>query len=299
MPLHPPSFSKARLGWLLAATMVTALQSQSAVASIISFNVNPVTASANSGTVVDNSVINAGKTYSGSYVLNSDKDIDFRAVTTAATAGKEGKIDIYKDVTTTTTTKNYSYSQDQATLRASGDNSNFASGQWIKLSGSITASEDTTLGYSLFASGNYLSTNIPGIGDVSPAWPSLFLSTGSGYNKIGYSTIYTSPTSYSLYGDGSSLSLKAGTTTTLSALIYTLGDVSIGDFGLNLWGSTYGASESLNTTKLVTSTLFKTEVLPALPVPEPETYAMLMVGLLLLAARRFSGKANNQPLLAA
>ena len=139
MPLHPPSFSKARLGWLLAATMVTALQSQSAVASIISFNVNPVTASANSGTVVDNSVINAGKTYSGSYVLNSDKDIDFRAVTTAATAGKEGKIDIYKDVTTTTTTKNYSYSQDQATLRASGDSSNFASGQWIKLSGSITA----------------------------------------------------------------------------------------------------------------------------------------------------------------
>lgn len=299
MPLHPPSFSKARLGWLLAATMVTALQSQSAVASIISFNVNPVTASANSGTVVDNSVINAGKTYSGSDVLNSDKDIDFRAVTTAATAGKEGKIDIYKDVTTTTTTKNYSYSQDQATLRASGDSSNFASGQWIKLSGSITASEDTSLGYSLFASGNYQSTAIPGIGDVNPAWPSLFLNTGSGDNKVGYTTTYTTPTSYSLYGDGSSLSLKAGTTTTLSALIYTLGDVSIGDFGLNLWGSTYGASESLNTTKLVTSTLFKTEVLPALPVPEPETYAMLMVGLLLLAARRFSGKANNQPLLAA
>lgn len=299
MPLHPPSFSKARLGWLLAATMVAALQSQSAVASVISFNLNPVAASANSGSVVDNSVVNVGKTYSGSYVINSDKDIDFHAVTTAATAGKAGKIDIYKDVTTTTTTKNYSYSQDQATLAAAGNSNNYASGQWIRVSGSITAAQDTTLGYSLFANGNYQSTAIPGIGDVNPAWPSLFLNTGSGYNKVGYTTTYTTPTSYSLYGDGSSLSLKAGTTTTLSALIYALGDVSIGNFGLNLWGAVYGENESYNTTKLVTSTLFKTEVLPALPVPEPETYAMLMVGLLLLAARRFSGKANNQPLLAA
>lgn len=297
MHITPHSATKIRLGWLLVAAM--AITVQSATASVVSFTLDPVTASANSGTVTDNSVVNVGKNYSGSYTLSTEKDIDFHTVTTAATAGKEGKIDIYKDVTTSTTTKNYSYSLDQATLQASSNSSNFASGQWIRLSGSITALQDTSLGYSLFANGNYQSTNIPGIGDVNPAWPSLFLNTGSGYNKIGYSTTYTTPTSYSLYGEGSSLSLKAGTTTPLTALIYTLGDVSISSFGLNLWSSIYGEKESISTSQLVTSTLFKSAVLPALPVPEPESYIMLLVGLLLFASRRVVARIYSQPLLAA
>jgi hypothetical protein len=274
---------------LAACLAAFAAQARAAPAPILTFS-GLTYISANTGTLLDATSLNSGHYYSNSYTSIVGSVTDFHATTTPAKPGVAGSIDIYKDVTTTKETNSYSYYYDQASYAVTGNASNYAADQWIRITGMVTASEATTLGFSLFASGNYQTTAIPGIGNVNPALPSFFAGFGSDPLSATATGSYTRPEYSNQYGVYSSstpsISLAAGATS-FTAMIYAGGNVSLSEFQLNISGPSYGRTDDYKTTPTTISTLFKSEPIPALavtPVPEPETYAMFLAGLGLMGA---------------
>jgi len=251
--------------------------------------------SANTGLLVDTSVFNYSNYYSQTYNHLDSSDTTFRDVTTPATVGGAGSVDIYKDITTVTTTESESYYNDNASYKLQGNSANYVQGQWIKMTGTVAASQGTSFDLSLNARGNYQTTSIPGIGEVSPALPSLFIGFESGLAPVTTSS-YTNPGTssnqyYVGYNNSYSMSIAAGASTSFSALVYTSGNVSLDQFALNIYGSAYDYQDVFSTPKTdIQSTLFKSVAIPALPVPAVPLPAAAWLFLTGLMGLLYSGK---------
>jgi hypothetical protein len=250
--------------------------------------------SANTGALVDTSVFNYSNYYSHTYNYLDSSDTTFRNETTPAAVGVAGSVDIYKDITTVTTTKKESYYDDSASYRLQGNSANYAPGQWIKMTGTVAASQNTSVELSLNARGNYQTTSIPGIGEVNPALPSLFLGFESGLAAVttsSYSNPEIIPNQYAVnYYNGYNMFIAAGASTSFSALVYTSGNVSLDQFLLSISSSTYDYQVIFSPKTDIQSTLFKSVAIPALPVPAvplPAAAWLFMTGLMGLL---YSGK---------
>ncbi len=244
--------------------------------------------SANTGPLVGGPVFNYGDYHSSNYHWVDSQVTTFRDVTTPAKIGIAGSVDIFKDITTVTTTEKLSYYDDRASYRLQGDSANYASGQWIKMTGTIAAAQDTYFDLSLNATGNYLTTSIPGIGELNPALPSLFVGFDSSLAAVTTSSNTVPGTSSNQYAVsynnyGYSKLLVAGTSTSFAAIIYTSGNVSLDQFWLNIYGSSYGNQDILTPKTDIQSTLFKSVAISALPiaaVPVPAAVWLFGTGLL-------------------
>jgi hypothetical protein len=189
---------------------------------------------------------------------------------------------------------------DTASYSVNDDANNYAAGQWVQMTGTVTANEATTFDYNLQATGNFRTTVVPNVGEVNPAFPSLFVSFGATpLAKVGAtsSSAFSPTNQYSIYSYDysytNSIALAAGEATSFAALVYTGGDVSLANFKLNIWSKNYGVTDTVTTSSSTNSSYLGFVEVAALPVPEPETYAMLMAGLGLvgLASRRRKSKS--------
>ena len=273
---------------VLAASMAAIVgQANAAPAPILTFS--PLSySSANTGPLVDNTSLTPGFYSSHSGVTGSGTSTAFHNVLTNALPGVAGHLDIYQDVTTSTTTETVSSYQDIAAYSLAGNVGNYGTGQWIQMSGTVSATQASNLNFSISAHGAYQTTTVPGIGDVNPAFPSLFFGFNSPLGAIATTSSSVPGLTPSYSVNSSSFQSMAAGTSAFSVLVYVNGGVSLSGFDMNIAGATYGGSDLFNTSNTVQTTLFQSIVIPALPVPEPETYAMLLAGLAMMgvAARR-------------
>lgn len=168
---------------------------------------------------------------------------------------------------------------------AAGDpqNSNFEGGKYIELNGHLSASQDTTVSFNMHANGNYLLNSASTV----PALPNYFLSSGGASLNQLFSDATTEntpdhPNSYHLYAQTDNLALTANTVFNFSAMIYAGDLLSLGDFELQLNTGAYDLTSTITQRSNTSSVLIGSHVLD--PVPEPDTYALLLGGLALLGA---------------
>lgn len=263
------------------AIALSSLASQANATPLLSFDSFAYT-SANTGTLTPETVSGIGKVHTSNHSYITNVDLNAHTVIVNALPGIAGSIDTYKDVTTTTATETSRYSTDSYAYSVAGNAGNFDVNQWIMLSGTVTAAQNTTLSYSMSATGNYLPTVIPGIGSVIPALPSLYFGYGTHPLAPVNTQAYTSTSNeYSVYS-GNYFTLTGGTTTAFTGMVYTGGAASLKNFSLNLFGEQYDSSYNVTYADKIVSTKLSSVVIPAIPlapVPEPETYGMLLMGL--------------------
>jgi hypothetical protein len=235
------------------------------------------------------STLSSGNYNTNSWLLAPSVTTGVRSETTPAAPGLAGSINVYKDVTTTTTTEVYSYFSDNGKYSVQGNANNYAAGQWISITGTVNASQDTTFSLSLNALGNYQTLSNSGIpGNLTPALPSLFWVNGTIANPV-YSSVptttYTNPgiNQYSIYANNNYNTLLAAGNSVITALVYTQGNVSLANFALGISGSAYGITDTLTPQSNTVSTILTSVAIPALAIPAvplPASAWFFMAGLI-------------------
>jgi len=225
---------------------------------------------------------------------------------TAPTTTTAGLAYNYQTDTTVNSWNLQTWKYDTLSIGVASDGTNQSGGKWIELTGSVQSSIDTALSFTLSASGNFTAINTP-LGSAAPLLASFYFgnsqpsslssslssSTNTSIESLSY---YAYSTSYST----ASFNLLAGVSQEFVAYVYAPTDVSVSNFGLYARTSDY---DLVNTPKSQTyvgpKTLISASVLA--PVPEPETYAMMLAGLGLVGAvtrrNRAKDKANQLLLL--
>jgi hypothetical protein len=160
---------------------------------------------------------------------------------------------------------------------------NFSGGKYLQVTGHLNATQDTDVNFNVHANGSYLPTTTP-VGPGVPALPTFYLSVNGTSITSPFTDISTdpgdTPSSYSLFAQTSSVSLLANTPFSFTAMLYAGDNVSLHDFDLQFSTSYYGLTTAVTPQSNTTSELVGAHLLA--PVPEPETYAMLLGGLALL-----------------
>jgi hypothetical protein len=216
-------------------------------------------------------------------------------VVTEPTTTTAGLAYNYETDTTVNSWNLQTWKYDTLSIGVASNGTNQSDGKWIELTGSVQSSIDTTLSFNLSASGNFTAINTP-FGSAAPLLASFYFgnsqpsslssSTNTSIESLSY---YAYSTSYST----ASFNLLAGVSQDFVAYVYAPTDVSVNNFSLYARTSDY---DLVNTPKSQTyvgpKTLIGASVLA--PIPEPETYAMLLAGLGLIGAvtRRDRAKAK-------
>jgi hypothetical protein len=271
--------------------------SYAAPAPVLTFSNPPIfTSSANTGALTNDTTISLNQKINVDFYSTNDGGVSADRFVEIAkpTVGVKGYSEQWIDTKYTNSHHALTAFTDTASYSVNDDANNYAAGQWIQMTGTVTANQATTFDYYLQATGNFLSVVVPGLGEINPAFPSFFVSFGTTpLTKVAQtsSNAYSPTNQYSVYSYdhwySSSIALAAGETKSFAALVYTGGDVSLANFKLNISSANYGLTDTV-TTSSYTTTSYKGFVEVAALVPEPETYAMLMAGLGLLgfASRR-------------
>lgn len=212
---------------------------------------------------------------------------------TAPTTTTAGLAYNYETDTTVNSWNLQTWKYDTLSIGVASDGTNQSGGKWIELTGSVQSSIDTALSFTLSASGNFTAIDTP-FGSAPPLLASFYFgnsqpsslssslssSTNTSIESLSY---YAYSTSYST----ASFNLLAGVSQDFVAYVYAPTDVSVSNFSLYARTSDY---DLVNTPQSQTyvgpKTLISASVLA--PVPEPETYAMMLAGLGLIgfAVRR-------------
>ena len=201
----------------------------------------------------------------------------------------------WTSVATTTTPNTTSTYTDQAVYSViTGNSTIYTEGQSIEIKGTLynNSNTDVKVVYQLTADGNYMShksaasglstfpaSDILGfsllasgvktdlLSNIAPAAPVF-----SGSNGIG---TYTQ-TSVSDF-----FNLAHGASQVFDFYIETQGKMSISDLNLSFFGPSYGLTTTPGTpeTKIISTFSTQTDIPVLSPVPEPESYAMLLAGL--------------------
>ena len=203
-------------------------------------------------------------------------------VVTAPTTTEAGLAYNYQTNTTTNTWDLQTWDYDYLSISVASNGANQAGGKWISLTGSVQSSIDTTLSFNLNASGNFTAIETPlgsaapllasfYFGDTQPSLSSLSSTTSASLESLTY---YSYTSSYST----ASLNLLAGVSQNFVAYVYAPTDVSVSTFDLYAVTSNYNFEVTPQSQIYVgPKTLIGATVLA--PIPEPETYAMLLAGL--------------------
>lgn len=192
----------------------------------------------------------------------------------------------YQTDTTTDTWDRYAWNYDYMTMSVASYGTNQSGGKWISLTGSVQSSVDTALSFNLNASGFFTAINTP-FGSAAPLLASFYLGNSQPSLSSLSSTTSTSLESLTYYSYASSystasFSLLAGVSQNFVAYVYAPNDVSVSDF--SLYASTGDYNLVITPQSQVydgPKTLIGASVLA--PIPEPETYAMMLAGLGLVA----------------
>jgi hypothetical protein len=282
-------------------------QSYAAPAPVLTFSNPPtITSSANAGPLTDNSTYKFGQqsTWWEDKLVSISTEDRYKVII-APTNTATGVAEHWVDSTQRYDVTNYTAYTDYANYTVAGNAGNYAPGQWIEIAGTVTANEATTFNFYLQASGNYLTTAIPGVGNVNPALPSLLAGFGSNpltsvaaissYSQSGTSQYSVDSYTY-WYQD--SIVLAAGEQTSFAALVYAGGDVSLANFRMNISSGNYGlVTQTTTGTAYPTSQFVETVITP--PVPEPETYALLLCGLGFISFISYRRKSDPSAMLMA
>lgn len=226
--------------------------------------------------------------YTGSYYQDynnytSTTVSDFSTeVVTAPTTTASGLAYNYQTDTTTINWDLHTWNYDSLSIRVASFGENQLNGKWISLSGSVQSSIDTILSFNLDASGNFTSIETP-LGSTAPLLASFYLGnsqpslsslssvTSASLESLSY---YTYTTSYST----ASFNLLAGESQNFVAYVYAPAGVSISNFNLDAYTSYYNLAVTPQTyIDVGPKTLIGASTLA--PIPEPETYAMMLAGL--------------------
>ena len=215
-----------------------------------------------------------------------------------ATSTKPGLAYDFSTTTTAYTDYYSSYYKDSAYLSATGSD-NIAGNKYLIISGTITSSVNTNISFSMGARGSFVATSA-GFGQSSaPQLSSFYFATGS--NPLTSVNPFTSVSGQSTYSDlaslsysvvgGQSLALAAGVSQTFYAAVFAPSAVSISDFHLGINSDIFATIDTPHTPRSYdVKTLIGSHIIP---VPEPETYAMLLAGLGLMGAIARRRKAKQ------
>jgi hypothetical protein len=219
-------------------------------------------------------------------------------VVKAPTADKAGLEYDYLDQTTKYTDVVTKYKLDNlsTTVATAGANGPYADGKYLLITGSATAAADTHLTFNLSAAGAYLPKTLS-FGEIAPGLPTFYF--GSSFNALALvphagtsidsaAHLYNTSTN-GWSNDWSSLYLAAGTATNFAALVYAANDVSVNSFNLRATSGEYDVVTTSTPYAFTSHTLTAARTIA--PIPEPQTYAMLLAGLGLIGA----GRRKRQP----
>lgn len=206
-------------------------------------------------------------------------------VQTAPTTTTAGLVYDYETVTTTKSWDHQTWQYDYLSIGVTSDGTNQFGGKWISLSGSVQSSISTSLSFNLSASGNFTAAQTP-FGPTAPLLASFYFgstqptplsaNTYSNLEQLNYDTYSTS---YST----TTFNLLAGVAQSFVAYVYAPTDVSIGTFQLSAGTANYDfVSTPQAVSNIGSKTLIGARTLA--PIPEPESYAMLLAGLGMIAS---------------
>jgi len=162
---------------------------------------------------------------------------------------------------------------------------NTTGNEFLTLSVTLTSTQALDATLSLYGIGTYTAVASP-FGTSVPALPSYYyrLAGASTWTLLGSSNFTTPGTASFTGGETTQLSLGAGVATTFEIGVFAGSNVDLSDVGLNLWTDYYGThSETVDTGTTTTKALVGAELLA--PVPEPQTYALILAGLLFVGLR--------------
>jgi hypothetical protein len=192
----------------------------------------------------------------------------------------------YRDVTTSYNSHLTTWKYDYLSVYTVADAGQYSGGKTVLVEGDITSQVNTTLSLTLHTQGDFQTSSSP-FGPAIPALPTFYISTGgSAFSPASYGSSSVDMTAlyYSADTAGYSITIAAGETIHFKGGVYAGNDVSIESVLLAFRTTPYDVQTSSATHSSTISTLVGAHVLP--PVPEPETYAMLIAGLGMLALRR-------------
>lgn len=225
-------------------------------------------------------------TYSSSgnanYTTTTSSDFTSE-VQTEPTTTAAGLAYDYETITTTNTWDHITWKKDYLSIGVISDGVNKSGDKWISLTGSVHSTIDTTLSFSLNASGSFTATVTP-FGSTAPLLASFYfgevqptpLSAITSTNLVD-STYSTYSSSYST----ASFSLQSGVSQSFVAYVYAPDDVSVINFQLFANTADYdfvttpGMQDNIGPKILIGAHTLA-------PIPEPETYAMMLAGLALI-----------------
>ncbi|MDP1927537.1 MAG: PEP-CTERM sorting domain-containing protein [Thiobacillus sp.] len=202
-------------------------------------------------------------------------------VQTAPTTSTAGLAYDYATVTTTSSWVDYRWKNDYLSVDVTSNGVNQIGNKWISLTGSVQSTIDTTLSFYLSAHGSFTAAQGPFGSAIAPLLASFYFgdaqpvalsaTTNTNLDSLGYST-YSS--SYST----ASFNLLGGVAQNFVAYVYAPTDASISNFNLDARTSDYDlVTTPVTQTNIGVKTLIGAHTLA--PIPEPETYGMMLAGL--------------------
>ncbi|MFG6486723.1 PEP-CTERM sorting domain-containing protein [Roseateles sp. BYS78W] len=222
-------------------------------------------------------------TLDNSYGSTSTTHIE-KDVQVAPTATSSGLAYVYEVTTVTQTRTDTLASQDYYSWNQALTG-NTAGTEFLTLSVTLTPSQSLGAMLSLYSTGSYAAVASP-FGSSVPALPSYYfrLAGASAWTLLG-STNTTNAATGSFYGgESAQLALTAGVATSFEVAVLAGSNVDLSDVGLNLWSDYYDTHKvAVDLGTSTTKALVGAELLA--PVPEPQTYALILAGLLFVGLR--------------
>jgi hypothetical protein len=225
------------------------------------------------------------------YNYNSTNITDLTTeVVTAPTTTTAGLANHFSTITTTATWDKHTSKNDYLSIDVTSNGINQAGDKWISLTGSVQSTINTTVSFYLNAQGSFTATSGPFGSSIAPLLASFYFGesaptalSASTTTSLESSSYYTYSSSYST----ASFNLLAGVAQSFVAYVYAPTDVSISNFGLDAGTLDYDLLITPQTQIYVGPKTWVSSSILA-PIPEPETYAMMLAGLGLVgvAARR-------------
>ena len=203
-------------------------------------------------------------------------------VFTAPTETTSGLQYNYRTPTTTTTFDVNTYNYDTLGLGVTSTGGNKSGDKYITLSGSVLSTINTTLSFELSAFGDFSFTStifgatVPQLASFYFGDALLSVTTLPSTTETDLAT--TSYDAYSVSFNTSTYNLLAGVEQTFYAVVFAQNNVSVNSFQLEATTGNYNFTTTPNITNVVGERVLLGATTLA-PIPEPETYAMLVAGL--------------------
>jgi len=206
-----------------------------------------------------------------------------KVVQTAPTTTSSGLAYVY-DVTTVNNTRTDTLGSADFFYWSQALTGNTPGNEFLTFSATVTGTSPLSATLSIYSSGSYTPVASP-FGTSVPALPSYYfrLAGTSAWTLLGSSS-GTSAESSTYGGESAAVALNVTASTSFEVAVFAGSNVDLSNVSVSLVSAYYDVHDL--TTPLgstVTKTLVGAELLA--PVPEPETYALILAGLLFVSLR--------------